>query len=105
MTRLLLVCVVAGGLVTGCSKKRIAECDALVDTFEKVAKCEKLPADTRKQVAEGAKTLKESLKMMDDAGDVGDAPKNLVDDLRNYCRTQDTAIVDEYKKLAPECMK
>ena len=30
MNKLLVVCVVVGGLVTGCSKKRVAECDEFV---------------------------------------------------------------------------
>ena len=36
---------------------------------------------------------------------VGDAPKDLVDQLRDTCKTQNKTVVDEYKKLMPECMK
>ncbi len=105
MNKLLLVCIVVGGLVTGCSKKRIAECDELLTTTEKISKCEKLPAETRKSVAEAGKTMKDALKMLDDAGGVGDAPKDLVDQLRDTCKTQHKTIVDEYSKLMPECVK
>ncbi len=105
MNKLLLVCVVVGGLVTGCTKQRIAECDELVATADKIAKCEKLPAESRKSVAEAGKTMKDALKMMDDAGGVGEAPKDLVNQLRDTCKTQNKTIVDEYTKLMPECMK
>jgi hypothetical protein len=105
MNKLLLVCVVVGGLVTGCTKKRVAECDEFVATIDKISKCEKLPADSRKQVAESGKTIKDALKMIDDAGGVGDAPKDLVDQLRDTCKTQNKTVVDEYTKLMPECMK
>ena len=105
MNKLLLVCVVVGGLVTGCSKQRVAECDEFVTTIDKIAKCEKLPAESRKQVAESGKTIKDALKLIDDAGGVGDAPKDLVDQLRDTCKTQNKTVVDEYMKLMPECMK
>lgn len=105
MNKLLLVCVVVGGLVTGCTKKRVAECDEFVATIDKISKCEKLPAESRKQVAESGQTIKDALKMIDDAGGVGDAPKDLVDQLRDTCKTQNKTVVDEYMKLMPECMK
>ena len=105
MNKLLLVCVVVGGLVTGCTKKRVAECDEFVATIDKIAKCEKLPTESRKQVAESGQTIKDALKMIDDAGGVGDAPKDLVDQLRDTCKTQNKTVVDEYMKLMPECMK
>jgi hypothetical protein len=105
MNKLLLVCVVVGGLVTGCTKKRVAECDEFVATIDKIAKCEKLPAESRKQVAESGQTIKDALKMIDDAGGVGDAPKDLVDQLRDTCKTQNKTVVDQYMKLMPECMK
>ena len=105
MNKLLLVCVVVGGLVTGCTKKRVAECDEFVATIDKITKCEKLPAESRKQVAESGQTIKDALKMIDDAGGVGDAPKDLVDQLRDTCKTQNKTVVDEYMKLMPECMK
>jgi hypothetical protein len=105
MNKLLVVCVVIGGLVTGCSKQRVAECDAFVATIEKISKCEKLPAETRKQVAESGKTIKDALKAIDDVGGVGEAPKDLVDQLRDTCKTQNKTVIDDYTKLMPECMK
>jgi hypothetical protein len=109
MNKLLQVCVVVGGSIlflgTGCTKKRVAECDEFVATIDKIAKCEKLPAESRKAVAESGQTIKDALKMIDDAGGVGDAPKDLVDQMRDTCKTQNKTIVDEYTKLMPECMK
>jgi len=105
MNKLLLCCVVVGGLVTGCTKKRVAECDEFVATIDKISKCEKLPAESRKSVADSGQTIKDALKMIDDAGGVGDAPKDLVDQLRDTCKTQNKAVVDQYTKLMPECMK
>lgn len=105
MNKLILCAVVVSGLVTGCKKERVAECDEFVATIEKVSKCEKLPAETRKQVAESGKAIADALKMIDDAGGVGDAPKDLVQQMRDTCKTQNKAVVDEYMKLMPECMK
>ena len=107
MNKLLGLCVVAGGLLVagGCSKKRVAECDEFVATIEKIAKCDKLPADQRKQVGDSAKTIKDALQMIDDAGGVGDAPPDLVQQMRDTCKTQNKTIVEQFQKLTPECMK
>ena len=105
MNKLLLVCVVAGGLVTGCTKKRVAECDELVATIDKIAKCDKLPAESRKAIEESAKTIKDALKLIDDSGGVGDAPADLVQQMRDTCKTQNKSVVDQHMKLMPECMK
>ena len=105
MNQRLLACVVVGGLFTGCAKKRIAECDELVATALKVAKCEKLSAESRKPAEDAAKVIQDSLKTLDDAGGVGKAPKDLVDQMRHLCKTENTTFVDEHMKLAPECME
>lgn len=105
MNKLLLVCVVFGGLVTGCTKKRVAECDAFVATIDKIAKCDKLPADSRKSIEASGKSIKDALKLIDDAGGIGDAPQDLVQQMRDTCKTQNATIVEQYTKLAPDCMK
>lgn len=105
MNKLMLCAVIVSGLVTGCKKERVAECDEFVATIDKVAKCEKLPAETRKQISESGKTIKDALKQIDDAGGIGNAPKDLVDQMRDTCKTQNKTVVDEYTKLMPECMK
>jgi hypothetical protein len=107
MNKLLCVCAVAAAMLVGagCSKKRVAECDDFVETVEKIAKCDKLPEDQRKQVADSGKTIKDALQMIDDAGGVGDAPQDLVKQLRDTCKTQNTSVTDTFKKLQPDCMK
>lgn len=105
MNKLLLAGVVLVGLGTGCSKKRIAECDDFAATVDKIAKCDKLPAESRKEIENASKTMKDALQMIDDAGGVGDAPQDLVKQLRDTCKTQQKTIVDEFSKLAPDCVK
>ncbi len=105
LNKLLLVCVVAGGLVTGCTKKRVAECDEFVVTIDKIAKCDKLPAESRKSIEESAKSIKDALKLIDDVGGVGDAPQDRVQQMRDTCKTQNATVVEQYTKLAPDCMK
>ena len=102
MNKLLIAVLVLG---VGCSKKRVAECDAFVETIEKISKCDKLPEDQRKSVAESGKAIKDALKMIDDAGGVGDAPDHLVKQLRDTCKTQNTTVIEQFQKVAPECVK
>lgn len=101
----LLIGVLVLGSMAGCSKKRVAECDAFVETIEKLSKCDKIPADQRTQVAESAKQIKDALKMIDDAGGVGDAPEDLVRQMRDTCKTQNTTVIEQFQKVAPECVK
>jgi hypothetical protein len=101
----LLIGVLVLGAAAGCSKKRVAECDAFVATIEKISKCDKLPAEQRTAVAESGKQIKDALKMIDDAGGVGDAPEDLVKTLRDTCKTQNTTVIEQFQKVAPECVK
>ena len=94
------MCVVAGGLVTGCTKKRVAECDELLATIDKIVKCDKLPPESRKSLAESGKTIKGVLEGIDD-----DARADVVQQIRDTCKTQNKSVVDQYLKLMPECMK
>ncbi len=43
--------------------------------------------------------------MIDDAGGIGDAPPELVQQMRDTCKTQNKTIVEQFQKLTPECMK
>ena len=104
MNKLLIAVLVLGGMA-GCSKKRVAECDAFVETIEKISKCDKLPEDQRKSVADSGKAIKDALKMIDDAGGVGDAPEDLVRQMRETCKTQNTTVIEQFQKVAPECVK
>lgn len=104
--RLVGMCVVVGVMASaGCSKKRIPECDAFAATVDKIANCSKLPEGDRAEVQRSAKQIKDALQMIDDAGGIGDAPADLVNTLRDSCKTQDKAIVEAYSKLMPECLK
>ena len=107
MNKLSLVLGLGLGLAgtAGCSKKRVAECDAFVETVEKISKCDKIPAEQRTQLAESAKSIKEALKMIDDAGGVGDAPADVVKQMRETCGTQNRTVIEQFQKVAPECVK
>lgn len=109
MNKLVVSLALVGGsflaLGTGCSKERVKECDEFVATMDKLASCEKLPADARKQIGESSKMIKDALKQIDDAGGTGNAPKDLVDQMRDTCKTQTKTVVDEYTKLMPDCLK
>ena len=90
---------------SACSKKRIAECDDFVKTAEKLSKCDKLPAEQREAVAGGAKQIADMLKMVDDAGGFDEAPKEVVDELRSTCKSQNDRVVEEMQKTFPDCLK
>ena len=105
MNKLLLACGVAAVLATGCSKKRVVECDEFVKTAEKLGACAKLPEGSRASVAAAAKQIKDMLQLVDDAGGFDSAPAETVDQMRQACKSQNTAIVDEMQKSFPECLK
>jgi hypothetical protein len=105
MNKLVLACGMAALLVSGCSKKRVTECDDFVKTAEKLAKCEKLPEGARTSVAASAKQIKDMLQMVDDAGGFDSAPAETVDQMRSACRSQNTRIVEEMTKTFPDCLK
>lgn len=83
-------------VTAGCSTKRIPECDAFVKTIEKIAACPKVPDAQRATILESAKTIRDSLNMIDQAGGVGDAPADLVASMRDACRTQDASLQKAY---------
>ena len=104
MKHLLLVGTVLLGL-GACKKERVAECDAFLATAEKLASCEKLPADQRKQMEAPAAQMRQALKAIDDAGGIGSAPKDMVETLRSTCKSQDDSVKKMFESIAPECVK
>ena len=105
MNKLLLACGVAALLASGCTKKRVAECDEFVKTAEKLGKCEKLPEGARTSVTAAAKQIKDMLQLVDDAGGFDSAPAETVDQMRQACKSQNTVIVEELQKTFPDCLK
>ena len=102
MKRTLLVALVAfGGWGCG-SKNKVKECDELVALAEKFQTCDKIPASTRDMVARGFESIRNALKMLEDAGDV---PKDQLDMLAKTCKSQVARIRESYDKVAPECLK
>jgi hypothetical protein len=103
VTRLRVVVLALGalGALGGCAKKRIPECDAFVKTIEKVGTCSKIPDAQRSTILESAKTIRDSLQMIDEAGGVADAPADLVGSMRDACKTQDASI----KQMYADCLK
>lgn len=105
MTRVVLACALAL-VAAACGKKeRIQECDAFVATIEKIEKCDKLDAASREQIKGSAETIKGALKMLDDLGGAGEAPKDQIDQLRRTCKSQHDTVVELYGKVAPDCLK
>lgn len=102
---LVLVLVVGVGSLGACSKKRVAECDDFVKTAEKLGACDKLPAAQRSTMSASAKQIKDMLKTIDDAGGFDQAPKELVDEMRQTCKSQNERLVEEINKAFPDCLK
>jgi hypothetical protein len=96
-----LVVVALTFAATGCAKKRIPECDAFVKTIEKIASCSKVPDAQRITILDSAKTIRDSLQMIDEAGGVADAPADLVSSMRDACKTQDASLQQMYA----DCLK
>ena len=99
MKRALLIALV----IAGCSTTREKQCDDLVALAEKIEKCEKIPADSRKGITGGVEQIRKALKMLEDVGD--QAPKEQLEALGQTCKSQSDRIRDMYEKVAPECLK
>ena len=99
MKRAVLIALV----LVGCSKTKVKECDDLVALAEKIERCEKIPADSRKQLAVSIDTIRKTLKALEDIGD--QAPKEQLEALGAACAAQSGRIRDMYEKVAPECLK
>ncbi len=106
MNKLLFALGVLGAATSvGCGTKRVAECDDFVATIDQIAKCPSLPEGSRSSIERSAQQIKDTLKLIDDAGGVGDAPASVVQTLRDTCKTQQKAVAEQYKKLMPDCVK
>lgn len=101
MIRTGLFCAAIALGLGGCAKKRIPECDSLSKTVDTIAACPKVPDDQRSGILESAKTIRDSLKMIDEAGGVADAPADLVSSMRDACKTQDASL----KQMYADCLK
>ena len=89
--------------LVGCSKTRVKDCDDLVALAEKIEKCEKIPAESRKSITMGIDQIRNALKMLEEVGD--QAPKEQLEQLGQTCKAQSDKIREMYEKVAPECVK
>ena len=103
VNKLVLGCAVLVGASFGCKKNKVTECDEFVKTVEKIAKCDKVDASARTQMESSAKQIKDALKIIEDAGN--DAPADMLETLRGTCKSQEKTVIDEYTKVAPDCLK
>ena len=93
--------------VAACGKpKHLPECDEFVATVDKIVSCKTLPASAdRAQLEQARKTITGAFDMMDQAGGIEKAPKDVQENLRSTCKAQNSAIVEVYTKVAPDCLK
>jgi hypothetical protein len=96
-----LFCAAVALSLGGCAKKRIPECDSLAKSIETIAACPKVPDDQRSTIRDSANAIRESLKVIDEAGGVADAPADLVSSMRDACKTQDASL----KEMYADCLK
>jgi hypothetical protein len=96
-----LACLV---LAAGCGGERVAECDALVATLERVSACGRIDATQRAQIEQTVRTVKEALDRLEDVGP-DRAPADLLNDAKRTCAKQDAEIRQLYGKLAPDCLR
>ena len=91
-------------LLAGCGGERIAECDAMAATVEKVTACDRLDATQRMQVEQAMKSIEDAL---DRLGRVGPdrIPPELLGETRRTCAKQDAELRQLYEKVAPECLR
>ncbi len=94
---LVLACACGGG-------ERIAECDAMLATIERVGACGRLDATQRAQIDHAVRTIKEALDRLEDVGP-GRAPAHLVDEARSTCAKEDAEIRRLYENVAPDCLR
>lgn len=99
-----LALALGSAALAGCGGERLAECDALLSTVERVATCGKLERAQRVQVDQTARTIKDALDRLEDVGP-GRAPAELVNEARRTCVKQDEDLRLMYEKVAPECLR
>jgi hypothetical protein len=91
-------------LAVGCGGERVAECDAMMATVEKVRACDRLDATQRVQLEQSARMIKDALDKLEDVGP-GRAPPELLDETKRTCAKQDAQIRQLYEKVAPVCLR
>jgi hypothetical protein len=96
-----LACLV---LAVGCGGERLAECDALLATVEKIGACGRLHATQRTQIDQAAQSIKDALGRLEDVGP-GRAPAELLNEAQRTCAKQDAALRQQYEKVGPECLR
>jgi hypothetical protein len=90
--------------LVGCSGERVAECDALLSTVQRVADCPKLERAQRVQIDQAGRTIKDAIDRLEAVG-TGRAPADVVNEAKRTCLKQDAEIRQLYEKVAPECLR
>ena len=84
-------------VAAGCAHPaRVPECDDLVGLTEQLAKCPKIPADSRAKIAAVRAKLDELLE---------GTSASVQDGLPRTCRAQREALAQAYAQFAPNCLK
>jgi len=91
-------------VAAGCSGERIAECDAMLATVEKIGACGRLDPTQRAQLEQAVRSIKDALDRLEDVGP-NRAPAQVLDEAKRTCAKQDAAIRQGYEKGPPECLR
>jgi hypothetical protein len=83
---------------------RLAECDSILATVEKVVTCRRLDDGQRGQLRQAARTLGDALDRLAGAG-ADRAPAELVSEVRRTCALQTAELQRVYEKDAPDCLR
>ncbi len=98
---LLLAAGCGGG---GAGGDRLAACDALLATVERVTACDRLDASQRTQLEQTVRSIKDALDRLEDVGP-DRAPAELLGQAKQACAKQDAELRLLYEKVAPECLR
>jgi hypothetical protein len=94
----------AAALAAGCSGERVAECDAMLVTVEKITACDRLEPTQRTQIDQAVRTMKDALDRLEAVGP-DRAPADLLAETKRTCARQDAEIRQLYEKVAPACLR
>ena len=83
---------------------RLAECDSILATVEKVVTCRRLDDGQRGQLRQAARTLGDALDRLAGVG-ADRAPAALVTEVRRTCALQVAELQRVYEKDAPDCLR
>ena len=99
-----LAASLVASLAVGCDGggARLAECDSILATVEKVLACRRLDAAQRGQLRQVARTFEDALDRLADVGP-DRAPAALVTDVRKACALQAAELQKVYEKDSPDC--